>query len=108
MARKPARPHWLLIDDETTRRALVKKLVPVDVQTNRSKLAYHDVPDDVAIAGVQFAESDLPDPNQEAWYNCRWRSPRGLLHIVYFIEVRNDGTKVLKIFDAYPVGREHY
>lgn len=108
MPRKPARPYWHVVEDRAERRALVEKLIPTEALSNRSKLAFHGVPDDVAIAGVLYAENDDPDPKQEGWYNCKWRSPRGYLHIVYFIEVRDDDKKVLKVFDAYPVGREHY
>lgn len=106
-ARKPARPYWLVEDDHDRRRRLVDALAHT-VKVNRKKLFNHSVPEDVAIAALEWAEEDKPDPEQEGRYNARWRSPRGHLGVVYFIEVTPDGSKTLKIFDAYPLGREQY
>lgn len=86
---------------------MVLALLPT-VLVNRTKLYNHGVPEDVAVASVEYAETDEPDEHQEGWYVCTWRSPRGFLRTIYFMEVRKDGTEVLKIFDSYPVGREQY
>lgn len=107
MVRKKAWPNHLVVDDATKRRRLVEELLG-SVRVNKAKLLYHGVPEDVAIAGIVYAKSDVPDPHPEGWYQAIWDSPRGQLKIVYFMEVREDGSKVLAVYDAYPIGREHY
>lgn len=107
MTRKPAKPYWLVVEDFAARRRLVGEILHT-AKVNKAKVVvYHGVPEDVAIAGVEYAQEDKPDAQQEGWYNAVWNSPRGPLWVVYFIEVNKDG-KTLKIFDAYPVGREFY
>lgn len=108
-SRAPARQSWMVVEDRALRRSLVDQLLTAGrVQVNKKKLFNHGVPEDVAIAGVEYATQDEPDPKQEGWYNSTWNSPKGPLHTVYFIEVRDNDEKILKIFDAYPRGREIY
>ncbi|HLF06362.1 MAG TPA: hypothetical protein VI893_04195 [Thermoplasmata archaeon] len=107
MSRKPARSTWLVVEDHDKRRKLVETLLPT-VLVNQTKLFNHGVPEDVAITAVMYAQDDEPDPRQEGWYVSTWRSPRGPLRCIYFMEVKPNGEKTLKIFDAYPLGREQY